>query len=71
MEHPPKEINESNPTSEPNSPTKKKMSLTIEDFTVKHRLGKGAYGDVFYVIKNSDKNEYAMKQIQKKKLQRE
>lgn len=50
------------------SPTKKKSSLSIEDFTLKHRLGKGAYGDVYFVLKNSDKKTYAMKQIQKKKL---
>lgn len=35
---------------------------------MKHKLGKGAYGDVYLVIKNSDKKVYAMKQIQKKKL---
>lgn len=52
------------------SPTKKK-SMTTEDFTIKHRLGKGAYGDVFLVIKNSDHKSYALKQIQKKKLERE
>lgn len=49
------------------SPTKKK-SLSTEDFTIKHRLGKGAYGDVFLVVKNSDHKVYALKQIQKKKL---
>lgn len=53
------------------SPTKKKPSLTPEDFTIKYRLGKGAYGDVFLVVKNSDRKIYAMKQIQKKKLERE
>jgi len=51
-------------------PPKKKTSLTPEDFTIKYRLGKGAYGDVFLVVKNSDKKMYAMKQIQKKKLER-
>ncbi len=35
---------------------------------MKHKLGKGAYGDVYLVIKNIDKKVYAMKQIQKKKL---
>ncbi len=49
---------------------KKRVSLTPEDFTIKYRLGKGAYGDVFLVLKNSDRKVYAMKQIQKKKLQR-
>lgn len=51
--------------------TKKKVSLTPEDFSIKYRLGKGAYGDVFLAIKNSDRKTYAMKQIQKKKLERE
>jgi serine/threonine protein kinase len=37
---------------------------------MKYRLGKGAYGDVFLVIKNIDRKTYAMKQIQKKKLER-
>lgn len=49
---------------------KKKPSLTPEDFTIKYRLGKGAYGDVFLVVKNSDRKVYAMKQIQKKKLEK-
>lgn len=53
---------------ETQSPPKKKPSLTLEDFTLKHKLGKGAYGDVYLVVKNSDNNVYAMKQIQKKKL---
>lgn len=57
------------PSSEP-SPAKKK-SLTTEDFTIKHRLGKGAYGDVFLVVKNSDRKLYALKQIHKRKLERE
>jgi len=52
------------------SSAKKKVSLTPEDFTIKYRLGKGAYGDVFLVVKNSDRKTYAMKQIQKKKLER-
>lgn len=47
---------------------KKKVVLTPEDFTIKYRLGKGAYGDVFMVVKNSDRKTFAMKQIQKKKL---
>jgi serine/threonine protein kinase len=45
--------------------------VSAEDFTIKHKLGKGAYGDVFLVVKNSDEKVYAMKQIQKKKLERE
>lgn len=49
---------------------KKKTTITTDDFTMKHRLGKGAYGDVFLVVKNSDRKVYAMKQIQKKKLER-
>jgi serine/threonine protein kinase len=53
------------------SPAKKKSSLSVEDFTLKHRLGKGAYGDVYLVLKNSDQKIYAMKQIHKKKLERE
>lgn len=57
-------------TSPEPSPLKKK-SLTTEDFTIKHRLGKGAYGDVFLVTKNSDRKEYALKQIQKRKLERD
>lgn len=56
---------------ETQSPPKKKSSLSIEDFTLKHKLGKGAYGDVYMVVKNSDNKVYAMKQIQKKKLERE
>ena len=68
---PPMQLTKADSTSEIQSPTKKKTQLTVEDFTVKHKIGKGAYGDVFFVIKNSDKNEYAMKQIQKRKLQRE
>lgn len=52
------------------SPTKKKPSMSTEDFTIKHRLGKGAYGDVFLVIKLTDHKTYALKQIQKKKLER-
>ena len=51
------------------SPAKKKLGM--EDFTIKYRLGKGAYGDVFLVIKHSDRKAYALKQIQKKKLERE
>lgn len=51
--------------------TKKKTAISTDDFTVRHRLGKGAYGDVFLVVKNSDRKVYAMKQIQKKKLERE
>lgn len=53
------------------SPTKLKASLTVEDFIMKHKLGKGAYGDVFLVMKKSDKNVYALKQIQKKKLEKQ
>lgn len=56
--------------AEPTSPTKKKNSMTIEDFIVGRRLGRGAYGDVFHVVKISDGKEYALKQIQKKKLGR-
>jgi serine/threonine protein kinase len=50
--------------------TKKKSSLSVkpDDFTIKYRLGKGAYGDVFLAVKNSDGREYAMKQIMKRKL---
>jgi serine/threonine protein kinase len=48
------------------SPAKKK--LTIQDFTIKHILGKGAYGDVFLVLKDNQK--YALKEIVKKKLSR-
>lgn len=59
------------PKQEEAANTKKKASLTPEDFTIKYRLGKGAYGDVFLVVKNSDRKTYAMKQIQKKKLERE
>lgn len=55
----------------PQPTSAKKKSLSTEDFTIKHRLGKGAYGDVFLVVKNSDKKEYALKQIQKRKLERE
>ncbi len=58
-----------NKAVEPTS-AKKKTSLTTQDFTIKYRLGKGAYGDVFLVVKNSDRKNYAMKQIQKKKLER-
>lgn len=57
------------PNNNETSPARKKPSLTIEDFSLKHRLGKGAYGDVFLVIKNADKKPYAMKQIQKRKLE--
>jgi hypothetical protein len=49
---------------------KSSVSLTAEDFTIKYTLGRGAYGDVFLVEKNSDKKVYAMKQIQKRKLER-
>lgn len=51
---------------------KKKIltSITLEDFTIKYTLGRGAYGDVYLVEKNSDKKLYAMKQIQKRKLER-
>lgn len=42
--------------------------LTLDDFTIKYTLGRGAYGDVYLVEKNSDKKLYAMKQIQKRKL---
>ena len=45
-----------------------KKGLSLEDFDMKCRLGKGAYGDVFEVVKKSDGKVYAMKQIQKKKL---
>jgi serine/threonine protein kinase len=47
---------------------KTSVSLTAEDFTIKNRLGRGAYGDVFLCQKHSDLKHYAMKQIQKKKL---
>lgn len=50
--------------------SEKKIGLSIEDFDIKCRLGKGAYGDVFEVVKKSDSKLYAMKQIQKKKLER-
>lgn len=56
---------------EPGSPTKKKASLTVDDFDVRYRLGKGAYGDVFLVSKKTDGRSFAMKQIQKRKLARE
>jgi len=39
---------------ESSSPTKKRSSMTIEDFRVGRRLGRGAYGDVFHVVKISD-----------------
>ncbi len=54
--------------SVPASSPRKKPSLTTEDFTIRHSLGKGAYGDVFLVSKNSDHKTYALKQIQKRKL---
>lgn len=50
---------------------KSTLQLTVDDFTLKYRLGKGAYGDVFFAVKNSDQQGYAMKQIQKKKLEKE
>ena len=50
------------------TPTAIRRKYTIDDFTIKHRLGKGAYGDVFLVIKNTDHKAYALKQIQKRKL---
>ena len=53
------------------SKKKSSASLTADDFSVKYTLGRGAYGDVFLVEKNSDKKLYAMKQIQKRKLERE
>ena len=56
--------------SELASPERKKTSMSLEDFNVKHKLGKCAYGDVYLVEKNSDKKLYALKQIQKKKLAR-
>ncbi len=66
---------ESKITNDPPIPSPKKksssISITPEDFSVKYRLGKGAYGDVFLVLKNSDQILYAMKQIQKKKLEKE
>jgi serine/threonine protein kinase len=34
-------------------------------------LGRGAYGDVFLVLKKGEGKLYAMKQIVKKKLSRE
>lgn len=52
-------------------PSTARKRVGIEDFSLKHRLGKGAYGDVFLVIKNSDLKAYALKQIQKRKLERE
>ena len=57
----------------PSEPTtaKRRSSMSMEDFTIRHRLGKGAYGDVFLVFKNSDHKLYALKQIQKRKLERE
>lgn len=50
------------------SKKKSSVSLTQDDFTIKYTLGRGAYGDVYLVEKNSDKKLYAMKQIQKRKL---
>ena len=47
------------------------ISVSLEDFTRKHRLGKGAYGDVYLFVKNSDQKLYAVKQIEKKKLEKE
>lgn len=36
--------------------SKKKSSMSIkpDDFSIKYRLGKGAYGDVYLVTKTSD-----------------
>ena len=52
------------------STAKRRSSMSVEEFTIRHRLGKGAYGDVFLVVKNSDHKSYALKQIQKRKLER-
>jgi len=56
--------------TESSTPIKRRNSLSSDDFTIKHRLGRGAYGDVFLVMKNGDGKMYAMKQIAKKKLSR-
>lgn len=55
----------------PMTPMTARKRACLEDFTIQHRLGKGAYGDVFLVLKKSDGKQYALKQIQKRKLERE
>jgi serine/threonine protein kinase len=68
---PDKENKEAEKEKKEAEPSTARRKVTIEDFSLKHRLGKGAYGDVFLVIKNSDHKAYALKQIQKRKLERE
>jgi len=68
---PDKEKKEGEKEKKEAEPSTARKRVSMEDFTLKHRLGKGAYGDVFLVIKNSDHKAYALKQIQKRKLERE
>jgi len=68
---PDKEKKEGEKEKKEAEPSTARKRVSMEDFTLKPRLGNGAYGDVFPVIKNSDHKAYALKQIQKRKLERE
>ena len=50
-------------------PRKKKLSL--EDYEIVGKLGKGAYGEVFEALRKENSSKCALKQIQKKLLSRE
>ena len=43
-------------------------TMKTEDFKIVRLLGKGTYGAVYKVIKKSDKEEYAMKEVSIKNL---
>lgn len=45
-----------------------RVGVSVNDFTVIKELGSGAYSTVFLVTKNDNKQQYALKKIDKLKL---
>ena len=44
---------------------KNEKEVTLKDFSIKSVIGKGSFGKVFLVQKNSDSKVYAMKSLRK------
>ena len=44
---------------------KNDKEVSLKDFTIKSVIGKGSFGKVFLVQKNSDSKVYAMKSLRK------